>query len=56
MFDIKSEPTALESIMLGATARSISGVTMIPFTVIKTRFEVSTFIPHPPPDLSYLKM
>lgn len=39
-FDIHGEPTPLQSVLLGVTGRSISGVMMIPFTVIKTRFEV----------------
>lgn len=33
----KLEP--VEAIVLGATARSISGISLLPFTVIKTRFE-----------------
>lgn len=39
-FNITGEPTAMESLLLGMTGRSFSGVLMIPFTVIKTRFEV----------------
>ena len=31
----------IEAVMLGMTARTISGVCMIPFTVLKTRFEVN---------------
>lgn len=34
-------PTALESVFLGATARAISGICMLPVTVVKTRYEVS---------------
>lgn len=34
-------PTALESVILGATARAISGICMLPVTVVKTRYEVS---------------
>ena len=30
----------VESILIGATARTVSVVTVIPFTVIKTRYEV----------------
>lgn len=32
-------PTALESVMLGAGSRSVAGVCMSPFTVVKTRYE-----------------
>ena len=35
------DPGPLEAIYLGMLARSFSGVCLIPFTVIKTRFEVS---------------
>ena len=31
----------LESILIGASARSVAAVTMLPFTVLKTRYEVS---------------
>ena len=34
------DPHPLESMAIGACARSISGLTMLPFTVVKTRFEV----------------
>ena len=37
-------PSAMESLMLGASARSVSGVAMLPITVIKTRYEVSRII------------
>lgn len=33
-------PSALEAVMLGAGARTVAGVCMLPVTVIKTRFEV----------------
>ncbi|CAL9700449.1 unnamed protein product [Knipowitschia caucasica] len=32
-------PNAVEAVLLGAGARSVAGVCMLPFTVIKTRFE-----------------
>ena len=32
-------PTALQSAMIGCSARALAGSVMIPFTVIKTRFE-----------------
>ena len=35
------EPTALEGVCLGVTSRALSGMALIPFTVVKTRFEVS---------------
>lgn len=34
-----SDPHPLESMCIGACARAISGLTMLPFTVVKTRFE-----------------
>ncbi|XP_074647564.1 mitochondrial glycine transporter A-like [Tubulanus polymorphus] len=34
-----SEPGPMESVVLGALARSLSGVLLLPITVIKTRFE-----------------
>lgn len=34
------EPTAVQAVLLGMGARSISGVILIPITVIKTRIEV----------------
>lgn len=33
-------PNAGEAVLLGAGARAVAGVCMLPFTVIKTRFEV----------------
>lgn len=33
-------PGPLQAMMLGAAARTLTGVTMIPITVIKTRYEV----------------
>ena len=36
-----ADPHPVESVCLGAFARSMSGFTMLPITVIKTRFEVS---------------
>ncbi|XP_064625938.1 mitochondrial glycine transporter B-like isoform X2 [Lineus longissimus] len=38
-----SDPHALESMFLGALARSLSGVSMLPVTVVKTRFESGYF-------------
>jgi len=34
------DPGPIEAILLGMVARSLSGVCLIPITVIKTRFEV----------------
>ncbi|ODM94813.1 Solute carrier family 25 member 38 [Orchesella cincta] len=42
-FNINGEPSAVQSVLLGVTGRSISGVMMIPFTVIKTRFESTVY-------------
>lgn len=36
-------PGALEAALLGAGARAVAGVVMLPVTVIKTRFEVSVW-------------
>ncbi|NWV94671.1 S2538 protein, partial [Machaerirhynchus nigripectus] len=36
-------PTALESVFLGATARAVSGICMLPVTVVKTRYESGRF-------------
>lgn len=38
-----NDPSPLESLSIGVLARSISGVSMLPFTVIKTRFESGQF-------------
>lgn len=38
-----SDPVPLESFLMGVTARSISGVSMLPFTVVKTRFESGNY-------------
>lgn len=35
-----SNPSPLQAIILGITSRSFAGVVLLPFTVIKTRFEV----------------
>ena len=34
------KPDALESVMIGASARTLAGVTVLPITVMKTRYEV----------------
>ncbi|KAK8728650.1 hypothetical protein OTU49_009075 [Cherax quadricarinatus] len=39
----EGHPGPLEAIMLGAVARTITGVTMIPITVIKTRYESDVY-------------
>jgi len=38
-----ADPHPLESVAMGAGARSVSGLTMLPFTVVKTRFESGQF-------------
>lgn len=38
---LEREPNAGEAVLLGAGARAVAGICMLPFTVIKTRFEVS---------------
>ncbi|XP_061767664.1 mitochondrial glycine transporter B-like isoform X1 [Nerophis ophidion] len=38
-FFLDRAPNACEAVLLGASARSVAGVSMLPFTVIKTRFE-----------------
>lgn len=38
-----TDPPPLESVCMGGLARSVSGLTMLPFTVIKTRFESGQF-------------
>ncbi|KFP46377.1 Solute carrier family 25 member 38, partial [Cathartes aura] len=42
-FLVDRSPTALESIFLGATARAVSGICMLPVTVVKTRYESGRF-------------
>lgn len=42
------EPGPLQAVALGVVARSLSGVCLIPITVVKTRYEVGTSL------LSYL--
>ncbi|XP_039289997.1 mitochondrial glycine transporter isoform X2 [Nilaparvata lugens] len=37
--DGKNKPSSIQAILIGMTARSISGVCLIPMTVIKTRYE-----------------
>merc|ERR550532_3689188 len=39
----EGRPSHLQSIMIGCTARTLAGSIMIPFTVIKTRFESRQF-------------
>ncbi|KAK3091307.1 hypothetical protein FSP39_018805 [Pinctada imbricata] len=41
--DWSDQKRAVESILIGAAARTVSVVTVIPFTVIKTRFESGKF-------------
>lgn len=40
-------PKAGEAVLLGAGSRAVAGVCMLPFTVIKTRFEVGRQVPPP---------
>ncbi|XP_037985229.1 mitochondrial glycine transporter isoform X2 [Motacilla alba alba] len=42
-------PTALESVFLGAAARAVSGICMLPVTVVKTRYEGVCRAPRPVP-------
>ncbi|KAM6410788.1 mitochondrial glycine transporter isoform 1-T1 [Pluvialis apricaria] len=42
-FLVDRSPTALESVFLGATARAVSGICMLPVTVVKTRYESGRF-------------
>jgi len=39
----EGRPSHLQSIMIGCTARTVAGSIMIPFTVIKTRFESRSY-------------
>lgn len=36
-----TDPHPVESLLMGATARSVAAVAVLPFTVLKTRYEVS---------------
>ncbi|XP_028304326.1 mitochondrial glycine transporter B-like isoform X2 [Gouania willdenowi] len=42
-FFLDRAPNAGEAVLLGAGARTVAGVCMLPFTVIKTRFESGSF-------------
>ncbi|XP_027531377.1 mitochondrial glycine transporter isoform X1 [Neopelma chrysocephalum] len=42
-FLVDRSPTALESVFLGATSRAVSGICMLPVTVVKTRYESGRF-------------
>ncbi|NXU64410.1 S2538 protein, partial [Horornis vulcanius] len=42
-FLVDRSPTALENVLLGATARAVSGICMLPVTVVKTRYESGRF-------------
>ncbi|NXG96761.1 S2538 protein, partial [Loxia leucoptera] len=42
-FLVDRSPTALESVFLGAAARAVSGICMLPVTVVKTRYESGRF-------------
>ncbi|XP_066484297.1 mitochondrial glycine transporter isoform X1 [Tiliqua scincoides] len=42
-FLLDRSPTALESILLGGTSRTVAVVCMLPITVVKTRFESGRF-------------
>ncbi|XP_063263478.1 mitochondrial glycine transporter isoform X3 [Prinia subflava] len=42
-FLVDRSPTALENVFLGATARAVSGICMLPVTVVKTRYESGRF-------------
>lgn len=41
---VKDPLTPTEALLLGITARSMSGALLIPITVVKTRFEVREII------------
>ncbi|KAM8930333.1 mitochondrial glycine transporter [Pelodytes ibericus] len=38
-FFYEKDPTPIESVLLGAGSRTVAGVCMLPFTVVKTRYE-----------------
>ncbi|KAH9499875.1 hypothetical protein Btru_076810 [Bulinus truncatus] len=38
-----THPHPLESLLIGAAARTIAGIMVLPFTVIKTRYESGEF-------------
>uniref|UniRef100_A0A8C5QWR9 Mitochondrial glycine transporter n=1 Tax=Leptobrachium leishanense TaxID=445787 RepID=A0A8C5QWR9_9ANUR len=38
-FFLEQDPSPLESVLLGAGSRTLTGVCMLPFTVLKTRYE-----------------
>ena len=40
------KPGAIELIVTGASARTIAGMAVLPFTVMKTRYEVNVLITH----------
>ncbi|XP_047435280.1 mitochondrial glycine transporter B-like isoform X2 [Mugil cephalus] len=42
-FFLDRAPNAGEAVLLGAGARAVAGVSMLPFTVIKTRFESGSY-------------
>ncbi|XP_059809757.1 mitochondrial glycine transporter B isoform X3 [Hypanus sabinus] len=42
-FFSERSPTALESVALGASARTVAGICMLPVTVVKTRYESGKF-------------
>lgn len=48
-------PSALQSIALGATARTLAGISMLPMTVIKTRYEVIPGLKKNPTELFEIK-
>ena len=35
------EPSAIQNVLLGFSARSAAGISLLPITVVKTRYEVS---------------
>ena len=42
-FNSSREPTAVQNVLLGFSARSAAGVSLLPITVVKTRYEVSDY-------------